>query len=442
MLRASAAWFKRPRVILATGWLVALLYGYPGRVTWDSLEMLKGVREGGTLDSHAPLLEWMWRVLELVVAGPIGWFAVQVLAFSLGCFSILRRRMSPTWAAAAATALLLFPPILAPLAVVWRQSMMMALLVAGTAGLLSERRARKLAGLGALLLACSAREAAIIAALPIVLLFTWSPQHRPLRRYALAFATWVGLALLAHGANYALVEQETNHEAMSLAPFDIAGVVVRIDATDAQLLEMLEGSGLRTHTKLKQVMRKGYQPQGVGPLISGPNAPWHMPLVSGHGIDDDQAHLLRSARSALIRAHLRAYVIHRYAVAKELLALGRKPQQPLAALAVLPVEVALVRGIPTRGSETRDLLVSIVESVSLTPLFSPWVYALLALLLIPFARRDRVVLALLASGLLAEIYAFIWATGYDYRWSQWLIAATCIGLVATIAARAQRPRDA
>jgi peptidoglycan/LPS O-acetylase OafA/YrhL len=58
--------------------------------------------------------------------------------------------------------------------------------------------------------------------------------------------------------------------------------------------------------------------------------------------------------------------------------------------------------------------------------------------LIGFARRQRVVLLVLASGLALELAAFFVATGRDYRYSYWMICCTCVALVMVIVQRARR----
>jgi hypothetical protein len=72
-----------------------------------------------------------------------------------------------------------------------------------------------------------------------------------------------------------------------------------------------------------------------------------------------------------------------------------------------------------------------------TPLYRPWFYALLALALLWWARRDREVLAVLLSGLLMESSLLILAVTPDYRYSHWLVIATCLGLVLLVAKRAE-----
>jgi hypothetical protein len=67
-----------------------------------------------------------------------------------------------------------------------------------------------------------------------------------------------------------------------------------------------------------------------------------------------------------------------------------------------------------------------------TPLFRQWIYLVLALVLIVVCRRDRMIVALLASGLVAEASLFFLAPSPDYRYSHWMIVGACLALALAI----------
>ena len=62
-----------------------------------------------------------------------------------------------------------------------------------------------------------------------------------------------------------------------------------------------------------------------------------------------------------------------------------------------------------------------------TPLFRPWVYAVIAILLLITCCRDRVTLALFLSGLCYELSYFPVAAEPDFRYSHWMITTVVIG---------------
>jgi heme/copper-type cytochrome/quinol oxidase subunit 3 len=75
-----------------------------------------------------------------------------------------------------------------------------------------------------------------------------------------------------------------------------------------------------------------------------------------------------------------------------------------------------------------------------TPPFVPWIYAALSLIMLPLARRQRDVLALLLSGLIMESSLLVLAHSRDYRYSHWMVITTMLGalLLATRRYRAAR----
>ena len=60
-----------------------------------------------------------------------------------------------------------------------------------------------------------------------------------------------------------------------------------------------------------------------------------------------------------------------------------------------------------------------------TPLFRPWLYLALALILVAVVRR-RTLLALLLSGLAMQLSLLFVAMSPDYRYSHWLVLTTIV----------------
>ncbi len=340
-----------PVMILAVGWALVLVYGYPGQVTTESLEVLRAVRKNHPADVDPPMLYVLWKALEVVIAGPLGLFVVQVVTFSVGAWVILGRALSPRGAAWAATGLLVFPPILVPMAMIGTHSLMAGFLLLGAAGLLSERRGRRVAGVAALFAATAVHEAALVATLPLVIVVgqglgpgsgPGSADRRGWTRPVIAVATWLAITAAALGANGAL------------------GARRSLDAF---------GDGDRS------------------------------------------------------------------AMTERLLGVGDSRPDPMAALADRPTDTMLKRGVPPRTSELQDALVDGVRACARTPIFWPWIYLVVAVVLVPLARRQRDVLALLASGVLYELSLFATATSAEYPQSHWMIACTGVAAVVVVARR-------
>ncbi|HMG51837.1 MAG TPA: hypothetical protein VK601_00115, partial [Kofleriaceae bacterium] len=113
----------RRNLILGGGWLLALAYAFPGLMSPDSAMQLVQARGGDLIgDWHPPIMAEGWRLLDRLIAGPFGMLVVQTGAFVFGLDALLRRAMRPLAAASLSVAILLLPPVLAPMAVIWKDS--------------------------------------------------------------------------------------------------------------------------------------------------------------------------------------------------------------------------------------------------------------------------------------------------------------------------------
>jgi len=79
--------------ILAVGWAVAVLYAYPGVMSYDSFEQLHEGRAWFFTDAHPPVMAALWGVVDRVISGPLVMLLLQVTTFLAGVYWILRRAM-------------------------------------------------------------------------------------------------------------------------------------------------------------------------------------------------------------------------------------------------------------------------------------------------------------------------------------------------------------
>lgn len=426
---AGAVRAAPPLLILAAGGIALLVYAYPGQMSDDAFELLRQARGRFFDDRYPPALPALWRHLELFVAGPAAILLVQGAAFLLGAFAILRRALSPRAAAWATCALVVFPPILAPLAQISSHALMAALLAAGAGPLAWAYPGLQRAGLGALLVATAVQPSAAVATLPLVLVH-WRPELDGRRRLLHAIVAWLAITVAAMGLDAFYAKQPAHPWHSTLAAFDLAGTLVRADAE----LGALDGTGFAGD---RGAIRARYTPAEARPLVSGDDAPWAFPS-DGTAPPAAQRDALARAARAVAGDHPGAYLAHRLAVMRELLWLGTRHPDAAVLDRELPA-VALRFGIPTRSSELQDAWTSVLAALAAhTPLFVPWLYLAVALLLLPLARRHRDVLALLASGLAFEASLFVTATGAAYAPSLWPIASTCLAIVLLLARRVRR----
>ena len=418
--------------ILVGGWCAFVVYAYPGLMSTDSVDQLLQARTGPIHDWYPPIMAWMWRYLDRIVAGPFLMLVVQSVAFLLGVDRMLQRAMSPRAAALAAVAILLFPPVLAPMAVIWKDSQMAGFLIAGAAMVAEPSRRWKLAGCAVLVLATAERYNAFAATLPLFVLgFAGVLTGRAWKRYGLALGAWLAVTGIAFGITAALVEEHRYPWHNSVALHDLAGTLRGVpDLDDAEAARELAGVPLAQPDHVVSRIRRGYKPTAWWYLSHGDARVFDPPAT------EDQRAAVASAWWTVTRAHPGAYLLHRWHVFKAVLGLAKEP--PAGAVwdgfTEAPYQMDMIDHHPHYTPVQRAWL-DAVKACAPTPMFTPYVYLLIALLLLPFARREPDVLALLYSGLANELGLLVVAPSSDFRYSHWMIAMTTLAAVMLFARR-------
>jgi len=429
-----------PLAILAVGWAYLLVFAFPGMMTRDSYNHLSEAREGIYTDSHPPVINLIWAVIDWVIAGPFGMLVLQNTCFLIGLYLVLRRLFAPRPAAWVATGIYVLPPVMVPFAVIWKDPLMAGFLMLGVVALLSPRRGIRLLGLVAMFGATAVRYNAVGATLPlIVLLFEWRPGVRWFTRYPLAFAAWLAVTIGALQLNKALADHELHYWA-SLAVYDIVGTIAHVDEDlpDAELERMLEGSDLLVHTEIQATMRELYKPTNFLPITTHPTKRlWVLP-VGGHiGPPKAQRDAIQRAWKETLTRWPLAYLEHRVGVMTEVIGLGvARASGAIPKRDFIDQNIVTGLGLGTEWSRMqRTLSHAYRVIVRGTPLFSVWMYLVVSLLLLPLAVRHRDALALLSSGLGLEATLLFFAPTPDYRYSHWLVVCT---IVTTILVAARR----
>lgn len=432
-----------PAAIVLAGWSVLLLYAYPGVMTQDSVDQLKEGRAWFFTDCHPPAMAALWGLIDRVIPGPLGMLVLQTAAFTLGLFLLLRRAMKPTRAAVCTAFLLLFPPVLAPLAVIWKDCMMAGFLLLGIAGVLAARRRFQLAGLAALVVATAMRYPALAATLPIiVLLFEWKRGQHWLVRYALALGVWLAVSGIALGANALLTDRKMSLWYSSIALQDIVGTLRFVDGDipDSELEPVLRPTQILAGSNLHATIRARYDSADFLQLVRGEQRLWDVNIDGSVPTPAPQSAAIGRAWRTILGGHPGAFVRYRLESFGETLGVNprfmgltivRHRGQSRALLASV--------GLSPRSSPFAETVEDVLLWFKRTRLFRPHSYALLALALLGFCRGRRDVFALLSSGLVLELSMLPLCPTPDYRYSHWLITCTCLGLVLLVAHRAKRP---
>lgn len=448
--RRIAGWFARwpPLAILAAGWVVTVVYAFPGMMTMDSIDQLTEARNGFYTDGHPPAMAALWRIVDAIVAGPFGMLVLQTVAFLAGLYLLLCRAMRTRRAAFVASLLLVFPPILAPMAVIWKDCIMAGFLVLGTACLLAGCRWVRVLGLACLWLATAVRYNTPAATLPlVVLLFRWSDAaietwKQWLARYAIALAAWLAITVLAFGIGSALTDRKMHVWHSSLALLDIAGTLAEVDGTipDEQLRQTLAGTEILVDHDIHAAIRKVYIPWDFEPLIIREGHLWNMPIQGTTPAPAAKRDAIARAFWDVVLDHPGAYLTHRLATFREVLGLAPRNMNGTVMTHRNQFETLVAKlGIAIGSSHLQDFLQRKVKRIARSsPLFRPWFYLVLSLVLLPLClRRDRDLTALVLSGLAMEASLFVFAPTPDYRYSHWLVICTCVAIAMLIARRAR-----
>jgi hypothetical protein len=430
----------RPRTILGIGWIVAMLYAYPGYMSYDSVWQLAESRTGVYGNWHPPVMAQLWRIVELVVAGPVGMLAIQLTCFLAGAYLLFRHVMRERTAATCAAALLVFPPVLNTMSVIWKDAQMAGWLMLGIALLLDERRKIRIAGLVCFVLGTGMRHNALAMTGPLVfILFEWRPGMRWWKRYAISFAAWVAVTASAQLITKALTQRDYHLWASSMALLDMTGTLrYAPDIPDAELHADLEGVRIVPRDHLQDAARATPDPtiNIIYQTWNATNAFFKTPTT-----DAERAAVSRAWRK-IVLGHPAAYMTYRWHFFRELLQLTDSPigspvyfwfndVQDIDASATKIDHDASISGLQREAHIAMDWLGG-------TLLFTPYVYFFLAIVLLGFCWGHRVAFALLASGLCGELGLYFAAPTTDQRYSFWLIVGTLLGVIVLIAERARR----
>jgi len=311
--------------LLAIGFVGLLVYAFPGYMSSDSVAQLVDARSHQYSDWHPPAMAAVWTVVEIFVKGPAGMLVLQGTLFLLGAFGILRSALPLRAAAIAASAILLFPPVFTPMAVIWKDSQMAGFLLAGTALLLDPRRSRQCAGLVLLAIATALRDNAAAATLPLIaILFRWRPDQRRLARLALALGVWIVTVAAARGADHLLTKVEQHAWYVSLGPADIIGTLKQSRPySDAELIKRFDGTPLVKRDNIQPHARFHYNPDGWWWYMAGPDRIFDWP------VNADQRAAIARAWWQLVRDNPGAYLLHRLRVFRGVLAIKRPVFDPV-----------------------------------------------------------------------------------------------------------------
>ena len=430
-----------PRWILLAGWLIVIAYAFPGYMNWDSGEQLIQARAHWLVDWHPPIMGAYWRLIEIVVSGPFGMLVLQTAAFEYGIHALLCLRFRPRTSALLAAAFVVFPPVLTPMAVVWKDAQTAGFLVAGLALALGRGRWRIALGCALLTLAAAVRDNGAAALPPLCLLIAASWQlRRTAFTWGAAVALFLACATTAALANACVTAHHAYPWYKTVAIHDFAGTICFEDPmSDDEVRAALRDVPLLVRSDLQSRLCRRYDPRAWFALSAPDRA------IFDERPDKSDRLARRAAWWRLVRDHPHAYLTHRWAVMKEVLGLSRsQPWEPVCqSSAGSPDQLARLHHDHSL-SWFQQRAGRWFGAWSETLLYRPWAYALVALILLGHAarRRDRLLAALLGSGLLYEASYFLGAAAPDYRYSHWLVVCCSLSVAIVFGERFRAGRGA
>lgn len=419
------------RAILAIGWLLFLVYSFPGYMSYDSVWQLIQARGLESInDWHPPLMAFVWRYLDHLIAGPFLMLAIQSLAFLIGLYFLLKQVMPSRTAAIVASVMLVLPQNLIVMAVIWKDSQMAGFLIASIAALLIGSRPLRVTAVVLLFFATAYRYNAAAATLPIIVLL-WDRRDSVswVRRWLIAGGVWFAITLAALVVNGALTQKKAHPWPTASAPVDLVGTIHysrRLD-NDELLRDTQEVPWIST-TNIQTQAHTTYKPQNSFlDVTQGSRA-----LMQYISTDEQRAAITRAWKTVVFK--------HPYAFLRHRLHQFGAQLNPQAAVWYGFVNEAWAEDVlHYRRQHSRVQLWWVKQMVKLsaTDLFLVRIYFWVAIILIPLARRNRTALTLFVSGVLYELGLLLVAPAIDYRYSHWLVVTTIIGIIVLVVSRAR-----
>lgn len=433
----------RPFWFLLVSGVLTVMFAWPGHLNYDGSLQLMQARANVYEDWHPPVMARYWRVLDQLIAGPVLLLLLQTALFLWGTYGLLRLRFSPRTSALMASLLLLFPPVLATMAGVWKDTQMAGFVLAGTYLMLGATWRRRAVGIAMFVLAAAVRDNGVTAlpGLLLVVVAVWTPSAW-WKRVAIVAGLTIAIFGVAVLANAALTDKRSYAWFHTTAIYDVAGTLCHAEPmSDDEVRAELAGIELRNSGDLWKKMCAAYNPVNWIPLVYGADPPFT------EAADAAERDARRAAYVRVIREHPGAYFRHRMQVMQLNLGLaGITPEQPVIQTVAGTPAQAVQLHLGTQTSKFQRVIGRKLEKLAYTNkmLFRPWVYVLLGLAMFGYAavRRDGLIAGILTSGFLYEACYTVAAPGAGYRYQHWMIVCVVLAMMIAFVDRWREGRAA
>lgn len=437
----TAAGSKLGAVLAAAfGCFVTLYLFYPGFMPWDATFQFAQVISGRVENSHPPIMVYVWMLANTLVYGPGGMLILQVAAYWTGLALLATYATRSPWLQVMIVlGVGCFPPLFATIAIILKDGGALAFLLLCSALTLHARaRCSKRLTLLALLCAFYAsalRTPNLLAVLPLLWLLAEVilPGWKSVARRATVVASIAVVFLAAiHALDTRGVVRLPYRAAVPL--WDIAMISL---ASNQFLIPAYAVNNPELDMQRLRMISRDYRCDVHDPA-DHEQVTMDLSYRKMSQLEADQ--LLRDWVHTIIK-YPHEYLQHRWHVTNLLFT------DPMLKISFL---MDSIPGFNLNDFNIRfearpgykALNAALWKWSRLTPLFSPWVYLVLAALVLSASfllRGDAAVSAraIAASGILYVAPLPVIAPSTDFRYSIWLVAASVIAavLLATSARR-------
>jgi hypothetical protein len=417
-----------PAALLATAWGLFVAYSWPGFMTWDSVNQLLQARSGHYGNWHPPIMARLWSVLDAIVAGPALMLVLQTSLFVVGLHGVIRRYAAPMRAAVVATVVFLFPPVFAPLSVIWKDSLMAAILLCAVAGLTSAARVPRLLAWLALMVVAALRHNAPILIVPITtMIVPYAARWSIWRRRALGASLGIAVSIAGMLVSWALARVDEHPFANMIAMSDLAAVItISEPMSDAEVRALVDGVPLVGAPGIQARLRAlGAEDSDYVALALGDQRVFDLVTT-----DAQSSAIVRAWRRA-IAEHPRTYLAHRARLLLNVLGFTRTRSLPYVTPLSEDRRVVGYAGEARSYSSAQRAVARVLRRISRNIIFWPMLYVVLGIGLLVILWRDPVQRGLLIGALGYELALFFLSPGgQEYRYSHWMI--TCVVIATTV----------
>jgi hypothetical protein len=426
-----------PIALLAAVWGVFVAYSWPGFMSYDSMRQLVQARSGELGNWHPPLMAWVWSMLDSIVAGPALMLILQTGLFMIGLFAVLRRYAAPMRAAVVSAAVFLFPPVFAPMSVIWKDSLMAAVLLCAVAGLSSRARLARILGWLGLIAVAALRHNAPLLIVPIAAMLVPLPEGGSTwRRRALGAGLGVAVSIAGLLVSRGLTRVDEHPFANMIAMPDVAAVIATSEAmTDAEVGTLLGDVQLAVTRDVQARLR----------ALQADDTDWQ-PLSVGeqHVFElittDAQAAAMSSAWRRAIAEHPGRYLAHRLVLLGKVLGWTHRRPIPYVTPLSESRDVIAVAGEVRSYSAFQRAVGRLLLRISRSIVFWPTLYFVLGIGLLVILWRDPLQRGLLIGALGYELALFFASPGgQEHRYSHWMITCAVIAAAVRLLGAARGP---